>query len=143
MEFFEVLTTVDENVSTPGGQIDIFRFEVKFDNGNTLNFKYEVIIPIEDLYISGNFPKWSNSPYSQTRREKLRLASSKVWQVGWYIAKSKHRDPKWCKWGGWHDITWQILENKRQLENHIPCLLALSMYVKAKREKFCPAKSCL
>ena len=106
MEFFVVLTRVDDNVSTPGGQIDIFRFEVKFDNGNTLNFKYEVIIPIEDLYISGNFPKWSNSPYSQTRREKLRLASSKVWQVGWYLPTTKFSGS-----AGYHHITNHICLN--------------------------------
>ena len=132
---WDITYRVEENVTKEGELMDIFHFEVKIDDGNMHNFEYDVIRGDEELYISGNPPRWSNSPYSQTRRKKLRLAS-KVWQVGWYIPDSKHWDPKWCKWGGWHDITKHILENKRQLENYIPDLLAQSMYIKAKEKKF-------
>lgn len=118
---------MEENIEH---KIDILNFVLKFDNGYTLNFKYE-FLPTKVDYIDGNFSGRKYSEYSQTRKKKLSLASSNVWQVGWYLPTTKfHGSP------GYHHITKHILENKHQLQNYVPYLLALSMYIKAEREGF-------
>ncbi len=127
---FSVTHRIEENVETPGGVIDILKFEVKFDNGNLRNFKYEFLSRDVD-YITGNYPYRKFSSYSQTREKKLSLASSNVWQVGWYLPTHKFGNSP-----SYHDITKHILDNKHPVEDYIPYLLALSMYVKAKKENF-------
>ena len=127
---FSVTHRIEENVETPGGVIDILKFEVKFDNGNLRNFKYEFLSRDVD-YIAGNYPNRQFSSYSQTREKKLSLASSNVWQVGWYLPTHKFGNSP-----SYHDITKHILDNKHPVEDYIPYLLALSMYVKAKKENF-------
>ena len=63
---FSVTHRIEENVETPGGVIDILKFEVKFDNGYLRNFKYEFLSRNVD-YIAGNYPNRQFSSYSQTR----------------------------------------------------------------------------
>ena len=67
---FSVTHRIEENVELPGGVIDILSFAVKFDNGNTLDFKYEFLHPNVD-YIAGNFSGRRYSSYSQNRKKKL------------------------------------------------------------------------
>lgn len=129
---FSVTHRVEENVERPGGSIDILYFTVKFDNGSLLNFEYE-FLPRDVDYIFGNYPTRQFSSYSQAREKKLSLASSNIWQMGWYLPTS---NPKFGYSPRYHSITKHILDNKHPVEDYIPHLLALSMYVKAKKENF-------
>jgi len=128
---FSVTHRVEENVETPGGSIDILYFTVKFDSGNLLNFEYE-FLPRDVDYIFGNYLTRQFSSYSQTRKKKLSLASN-IWQMGWYLPTS---NPKFGYSPRYHNITKHILDNKHPVEDYIPHLLALSMYIKAKKENF-------
>jgi hypothetical protein len=129
---FSVTHRVEENVEpTNGVSIDVLYFTVKFDNGNTLDFEYE-FLPRDVDYIFGNYLTRKFSSYSQTRKKKLSLASN-IWQMGWYLPTS---NPKFGYSPRYHDITKHILDNKHPVEDYIPHLLALSMYIKAEREGF-------
>ena len=120
-----IISSKVEPKEVPKGQIDCHRITITEDGINKFEFEHEFLPD----YVDYDIGHWKGYPGGEDRRRRLSLASN-VWQVGWYLPPYKFGSPEK------YDLTNHILENKSQLENYVPRLLALSMYIKAEREKF-------
>ena len=113
-----------EPKETPKGQIDCHRITITEDGINKFEFEHEFLPD----YVDYDIGHWKGYPGGEDRRRRLSLASN-IWQVGWYLPPYKFGSPEK------YDLTNHILKNKKP-QVFYARLLALSMYVKAKKENF-------